>query len=277
MAGNSADSGRSVTSKVVAILLTFNDGTVHSVTEIARLAGLPVSTTHRLVSELAAWGILERTDDLQYRVGAQLHAIGATAGRVPSMAERARRVMEDVSIATHSAVRLGILQGAEVRYIEKTAGHQPVSLYPPTRPVPAHASAMGKAILAFSPPRLVEAMIHRGLTPCTPNTITSGEQLRNALARIRRTRLAISRGELREGHCVMAVPVFGGRSDVVAALEVDVRDLPELRSIHPVLTVAARSLSRELVITHAFGQPPLFALSVHGEHNYEPAVLSSLN
>src|SRR6185437_3531297 len=82
MAGNSADSGRSVTSKVVAILLTFNDGTVHSVTEIARLAGLPISTTHRLVSELAAWGILERTDALQYRVGVQLHAIAATADRV---------------------------------------------------------------------------------------------------------------------------------------------------------------------------------------------------
>jgi DNA-binding IclR family transcriptional regulator len=136
---------------------------------------------------------------------------------------------------------------------------------------------MGKAILAFSPPRLVEAMIHRGLTPCTPHTITSGEQLRRALARIRRTRLAISRGELRKGHCVMAVPVFGGRSDVVAALEVDVRNLAELRSIHAVLTMAARSLSRELVITDVFGQPPLLALSVHGEHNYEPAVLSSLN
>jgi DNA-binding IclR family transcriptional regulator len=115
------------------------------------------------------------------------------------------------------------------------------------------------------------------LTPCTPHTITSGEQLRRALARIRRTRLAISRGELRKGHCVMAVPVFGGRSDVVAALEVDVRNLPELRSIHAVLTMAARSLSRDLVITDAFGQPPLLALSVHGEHNYEPAVLSSLN
>jgi len=75
----------------------------------------------------------------------------------------------------------------------------------------------------------------------------------------------------------MAVPVFGGRSDVVAALEVDVRNLPELRSIHAVLTMAARSLSRELVITHAFGQPPLLAFSVHGEHNYEPAALSSLN
>jgi len=75
----------------------------------------------------------------------------------------------------------------------------------------------------------------------------------------------------------MAVPVFGGRSDVVAALEVDVRNLAELRSIHAVLTMAARSLSRDLVITDVFGPPPLLALSVHGEHNYEPAVLSSLN
>jgi hypothetical protein len=41
--------------------------------------------------------------------------------------------------------------------------------------------------------------------------------------------------------------------------------------------MAARSLSRDLVITDAFGPPPLLALSVHGEHNYEPAMLSSLN
>ena len=51
MAGNSTDAGRSVTSKVVAILLTFADGNIHSLTEIARLAGLPVSTAHRLATE----------------------------------------------------------------------------------------------------------------------------------------------------------------------------------------------------------------------------------
>jgi hypothetical protein len=37
MAGNSAEPGRSVTSKIVAILLTFRDGNEHSLTEIARL------------------------------------------------------------------------------------------------------------------------------------------------------------------------------------------------------------------------------------------------
>lgn len=45
MAGNSTESGRSVTSKITSILMTFTRGSVHSLTEIARLAGLPVSTS----------------------------------------------------------------------------------------------------------------------------------------------------------------------------------------------------------------------------------------
>ncbi len=52
MAGNSTDTGRSVTSKVIAILLTFTGGSVYSLTEIARLTGLPISTAHRLATEL---------------------------------------------------------------------------------------------------------------------------------------------------------------------------------------------------------------------------------
>ena len=62
MAGNSTESGRSVTSKITSILMTFTEGSAHSLTEIARLAGLPISTTHRLTSELASWRLLERTD-----------------------------------------------------------------------------------------------------------------------------------------------------------------------------------------------------------------------
>jgi len=63
MAGNSTESGRSVTSKITSILLTFTEGSEHSLTEIARLAGLPISTAHRLTSELASWRLLERTED----------------------------------------------------------------------------------------------------------------------------------------------------------------------------------------------------------------------
>lgn len=253
MAGNSSDSGRSVTSKVVAILLTFTDGAIHSLTEIAQLTALPTSTVHRLVSELAAWGVLERTEDARYRVGMPLQTIGATTTDcTPNIREWARRVMEDVSNATRSAVRLGTLHDNDVHYIEKSADHLPVTTFAPAKALPAHASAMGKAILAFSPPRMVEAMIARGLAAYTAHTITSGERLRKTLARVRLTRIAISRGELRNGNCVVAVPVFGGGSHVIAALELDVRDLAtDLRVVQPVLTVAARSLSREYLLNDA--------------------------
>jgi len=75
MAGNAADAGRSVTSKVAGILLNFASGSDFSLSEIARRTGMPVSTTHRLVTELQASGVLVRTGQSCYRSGAQLRRI----------------------------------------------------------------------------------------------------------------------------------------------------------------------------------------------------------
>jgi DNA-binding IclR family transcriptional regulator len=247
MAGNSTEAGRSVTSKVVAILLSFTDGNVQSLTEIARLAGLPVSTAHRLVSELAAWGVLERTDDAHYRVGAPLRMVGGNAPHQPSLVERARRVMEDLVAATRTDVRLGVLDGPEVAYTERAAGHRPASSLWGGRTVPAHATAMGKALLAFSPHRVLDDLIAHGLDRYTPYTLTTSDRLRRALAVTRLTRVAISRWELELGSSAVAVPVFGGGGCVLAAIELKVRDLrSELRVMQPALLVAARALSREL-------------------------------
>src|SRR6476469_4018483 len=88
LAGNSTESGRSVTSKITSILLAFTQGSEHSLTEIACLAGLPVSTAHRLISELTTRRLLERTDDGLYRVGLPLRMISAGESCVPSLQER---------------------------------------------------------------------------------------------------------------------------------------------------------------------------------------------
>ena len=77
MAGNSTDAGRSVCSKVTAILMVFADGDVHTVTEIAGSAHLPTSTAHRLASELVAWRLLERTEERHYRIGLPLRMIAS--------------------------------------------------------------------------------------------------------------------------------------------------------------------------------------------------------
>ena len=95
MAGNSAEPGRSVTSKIVAILLTFHDGNEHSLTEITRLTCLPVSTAHRLVTELAM-GVLEHTDESMFRIGLPIKAISSRRSYTPAILESARRVLENL-------------------------------------------------------------------------------------------------------------------------------------------------------------------------------------
>src|SRR4051794_23054336 len=131
VAGNSTESGRSVTSKITSILMAFTEGSEHSLTEIARLAGLPISTAHRLTSELASWRLLERTEDGRYRMGFPLRVIGTTDSCASSLRERAPCVLEDLAAATGRRARLGVLRELEVAYIEKVPGCSPVTALAP--------------------------------------------------------------------------------------------------------------------------------------------------
>ena len=260
MAGNSAEPGRSVTSKVVAILLAFHDGNEHSLTEISQLTCLPVSTTHRLVSELAGWGVLERTEEARFRIGLQIKAIGSRRSYMPTIIESARRVLEDLVTAARTCAQLGILTDAGVAYIEKRCDHSPVTTFAQMPRLPAHATALGKALLAFSSARIVEGIIASGLAGYTPNTVTEPDRLRRGLASIRLSRVAISRWELRPGLSEVAVPVFGSGGLAVAALALEVPNLrADLPMASSVLTVAARGLSRELVASSHGGCLTLIA------------------
>ena len=247
MAGNSAEPGRSVTSKIVAILLTFHDGSEHSLTEIARLTCLPVSTAHRLVTELAGWGVLERTDESTFRIGLSIKAIGGRRSYTPAILESARRVLEDLVSAARTGAQLGILTDTDIAFIEKRCDHSPVTTFAQTARLPAHATALGKALLAFSPAAILDRVIVSGLKCYTPNTVTDPERLRQCLASIRLTRVAIARWELEPGVSTVAVPVFGSGGLAVAALGLTVPNLrADLHMASSVLTIAARGLSREL-------------------------------
>jgi DNA-binding IclR family transcriptional regulator len=77
--------------------------------------------------------------------------------------------------------------------------------------------------------------------------VTDPDRLRQCLASIRLTRVAIARWELEPGVSGVAVPVFGSGGMAVAALELTVPNLrADLHMASSVLTIAARGLSREL-------------------------------
>jgi hypothetical protein len=64
----------------------------------------------------------------------------------------ARRVLEDLVTAARTCARLGVLTDTGVAYIEKRYDHSPVSTFAQAPRLPAHATALGKALLAFSFP-----------------------------------------------------------------------------------------------------------------------------
>ena len=154
-------------------------------------------------------------------------------------------MLEDLATATRTNVRLGVLDGREVAYLEKLTGVPAMQVGRAT--VPAHATALGKALLAFSPADTVDAVIAHGLDRFTPSTLTTSRELRRALGVIRLTRVAVCRREYDARVSAVAVPVFGCGGAVVAALEAAVRDRHgNLHLMQPALTVAALTLSRDL-------------------------------
>jgi DNA-binding IclR family transcriptional regulator len=183
---------------------------------------------------LASWRLLERTDDGQYRAGLPLRMIGTVDACPPSIAERAPCVLEDLSAATKCRARLGVLRDLQVAYIQKDPGPRPASSFSAAATLPAHATALGRVLLAFSSPRTVEMTILRGLRPYTAHTLTSPDRFRRALAVVRLARVAVTRWELEAGACGVAMPIVLG-------------DLgPDLQPVMGPLAIASRSLSREL-------------------------------
>jgi DNA-binding IclR family transcriptional regulator len=246
VAGNGVEPGRSVVSKVVAIVRSFDSGGSLTVTEIAQVADLPLSTAHRLAHELAAWGILHRRADARFEVVLRTGS-GGRRDRPLDLRESALPAVGDLSAATRSDVRVGVLDGLRVSYVEKTDGNRPLSVFSDAATLPAHATALGRALLAFGPPQAVDQVIRHGLSRYTSSTVTTATRLRHELNVTRMRGMAVVSGELRPEHCAVAVPVFGPDGEAAVALEVRLRDVrAELPCVLPALTVAARALSRDL-------------------------------
>lgn len=243
---------RTAISRFTAILSTFLTGEIYSVTEIARLTGLPVSTTHRLANDMAAWQLLRRMPDGRFEIGPTVRQLGGHP-RPEQLAERAPQVVSELSEATHRRARLGVmadgvLAQGRVAYVEKRARSEPATGLTDAATLPAHATALGKALLAFASPSVV-ATASQHLRVFTPNTIDTPEGLRRTLGVVRLTRWATASGELTPGECAVAVPVFGQGGSVVAALELEVQNMQsDVELARTVLAVAARGLSRELAI-----------------------------
>src|SRR4051812_20987695 len=153
-----------VLGKAAAVLFSFSAEDNHlTLVELTQRTGLAKSTVHRLASDLVALRLLER-DEAGYRLGGQLFELGMRASVERGLLEVATPFLEDVYERTHETVHLGVLEGTEVVYVAKIGGPRQASA--PSRiggRMPLHCTALGKALLAWSPPSLLQEVVAGGL------------------------------------------------------------------------------------------------------------------
>jgi DNA-binding IclR family transcriptional regulator len=257
MAGRSGTPGRSVTSRVLAVLDAFGtDAPRLTLSEVAERSGTPLTTTHRLLAELTDWGALSRRSDGRYEIGRKLWDLGLLAPVQSELRQVAAPFLSDVHTTIRDTVHLAVRDGLSALYVERISGRESVPVVSQVGSrLPLHATGVGKVLLAAAPPEVVEQAM-QALTRQTRHTVVEPGRLRRELAEIRRRRYARTSEEMSPGTASLAVPVQVERPAgpvVVAALGIVVpphrRDLPRLV---PVLEVAARGIGRELARTRDF-------------------------
>jgi DNA-binding IclR family transcriptional regulator len=238
----------SVTRRALAVLDAFDaEHPALPLSELARRAGLPLSTAHRLVADLTAWGALERSSDGSYVVGRRLWDLGLLAPVSRQLRETALPFLQDLSAATGENAHLAVREGTSALYVERIAGRSAVRIVSRSGSrLPLHATGVGKVLLAHAEPEVVDDVLSR-LRRITPFTVVDPQVLRRQLLDVRRRGWALTGEEMSLGTASVAVPVTDGSGALVAALGVVAassrRDLPRLV---PALQVAARGVARSV-------------------------------
>ncbi|WP_433799627.1 IclR family transcriptional regulator [Actinomycetospora sp. CA-084318] len=217
---------RTAASRVLDVLGAFGpDHRALSLSEIGRRAGLSLSTTHRLVGELQAWGALERGEDGRFSVGLRLLELSALAPRGLGLREIAFPHLDDLHRVTGGNVHLGVRDGHEVVYVEALRSRRTAQVSSRVGDRwPLHATGTGIVLLAHADPAEVDEVLARPLARYTARTQVDPALLRVRLAQVRRDGVAVLRGQITDDAMAVAVPVHDRRGDVAAALSLVVRD-----------------------------------------------------
>jgi DNA-binding IclR family transcriptional regulator len=216
--------------------------------ELARRAGLPVSTTHRMVAELVAWGALERGEDGCYRIGLRLWEVAALAPRGMALRERALPFLEDLSQVTRENVQLAVREGREVVFVERIAGSGAVPVL--TRVggrFALTATGVGLVLLAHAPRELQEEVLAAPVERFTSHTVVDPRVLRGMLADVRNCGFSVSDRQVTDDSLSVAAPVQDRAGAVVAAVSLVVRHGSATpHALAPLVRTSARAISRAL-------------------------------
>lgn len=214
--------------------------------DVARKTHLPRSTTHRILEQLVRLEWLDHSA-FGYSLGRRALGLGGQANAHGELRGAAAPLLHELQLKTGMVVHLAVLEGAEVYYLDKVGGRFAAAV--PSRVggrIVAHSTALGKAMLAWLEPEVVDDLLGSRIGRLTNRTIGALSTLHQELNRIRqRHGLAFERGECVPSIACAAAAVRGPEGPVGSISLVGDIQTP-LEKVAPLAVDAARQVSSML-------------------------------
>jgi DNA-binding IclR family transcriptional regulator len=227
------------------------------ISEVADYLGMFKSAAHRYLQAFEDAGYVERTSDHRYRLGARALELGNVYRFQAPLVAAADEPMRALSVETGCVAHLAQLNGRDALELLRAptrAENNPVR--PPVLRKPAHASSVGKVLLALSGDAAIDRYIgfRPSLKRYTQHTIVQPDELRAHLRQVAEQNFATDRQEECLGRFCVAVPVCGDGGRVAAAISLSsssdqFQEPPLFLSRLAALRRAARSIETHLCST----------------------------
>jgi DNA-binding IclR family transcriptional regulator len=190
--------------------------------------------------------VVQERGSSRYQLGPAVLRLGNVYLDTLELRSKAIPWAEDLARRSGLAVRTGVLLIDDVVIIH----HEPRPDGSRQMPevgivIPAHATALGKAMLAFRPEETERMLAAGELRSMTGETLSSPDDVRRQLEEVRATGIAREQDEAVLGEGAVASPVFDSWGDVVGAIGVVLSGAAD-GDVGDQVRETARALSREL-------------------------------
>jgi DNA-binding IclR family transcriptional regulator len=209
--------------RAVAVLEMLGESEIAlSLAEVCQRLHLHKSTAHRSLMVLERSALIERTPENRYRLGMKLYELGNRAVEQVDLRTRVHPYFRRLATHVGETVHLSVLQKTSIVYLDKVEPNRRVCVSSKTGTSnPVYCTSMGKAMLAFQPPEVIEQIVSKiRFVRYTHKTIGTRDALMKALERVRRRGYAIDDQEIEIGVRCVGAPIFDENRQAIAAVSV---------------------------------------------------------
>ncbi|KAA0969075.1 IclR family transcriptional regulator [Aureimonas fodinaquatilis] len=239
--------------KALSVIDLFTEQPTWSLAELAAKLDTSKPTIFRILHTFEDSGYLSKDVDTgRYHLGMRFYALGNSAIRNEQLSWQAYAPLQELATQTGETVYVGILFGGEAVCVQLVDGSATVRMHSFIgKRSPAHASTLGKVILAHLPSADVDDFLQQyGMKAYTPNTITEPESFKQELRRIFEDGFAIDNEELELGLSCVGAPVSDNTGRVFATIAVSApvsrMGAQQIVKLVPMVQQTARQISRLL-------------------------------